>query len=96
MNGAVIIKFNDDVVKITSFNPFSPSVTTSTKSVVKINSIQTLEHQSDPDFGEVLFILSKRYELVYLDKNGIALKKQFSFLSRKDERRVLKELQKYF
>lgn len=92
MGGATIIKLNDDILKITSFNPFLSSPSISTKSIIKIISVQTLEHQPDVDFGGSFFLFTRRYELEYLDHKEKKRKAYFSILNRTKEEKILKTL----
>lgn len=92
MGGATIIKLNDDTLKITSFNPFLASPLISTQSIIKINSVQILEHQSDIDFGGSFFLLTRRYEVEYVDTNGKKRKAYFSILNKNKEESILRTL----
>jgi hypothetical protein len=92
MGGATIIQLNDDTLKITSFNPFLASPSIDTKSIVKINSVQILEPQSDVVFGGYFVLFAKRYELEYLDAKGRKKKAYFSILNKKKEVEIIRTL----
>jgi hypothetical protein len=92
MARATTINLSDDTLRITSFNPLLASHAINIKSIIKITSIQTQEHQTDVDFGGSFFLFTRRYELEYLDHKEKKRKAYFSILNRTKEEKILKTL----
>lgn len=94
MGEATIIKCKDDILKIIPFNPLLPSPSINTKSIIKITSVQTLEHQPDIYFGGSFFLFTRRYEVEYFDAKGRKRKAYFTIINKNKEARILKTLQR--
>ena len=89
---ATIIRFNNDILKITAFNPFWPSTSIQIKSIIKISSVQELEHQTDAEFGGSVYTFSNKYEINYLDIKAKKRKAYFTIKSKNKEEKILRSL----
>ncbi|CAN5618368.1 hypothetical protein BH10BAC4_BH10BAC4_19300 [soil metagenome] len=94
LGGAAIVDIEDNVLTVTSLNPFLGSYSVDIKSITKIKALDTIERKSDVDFGGYFLLFSRRCLIVYLDDERQKHHAYFSILSKKEEKRILKALRK--
>jgi len=92
MRDAFIIVLDAERLKITSFNFLISSHLISRRSIIKINSIQTLEDETYEVYGAPYLTLKRRYELEYLDTQGKKITAYFSFSNWEKEKRIIESL----
>lgn len=91
LGSAKIIKLNNETLKIFSLNPFSLPHLIQINSIVKINSLQTFEHESDVAYGGSYFVLNRVYEIEYKTQTGNK-KARFSIHDSRKEKEILSAL----
>jgi len=92
MRDAYIIKIDNDLLKITSPNIFIASHVISKKSIIKINSIQTLKDETYEVYGAPYLSLKKGYEIEYWSDKGKKKKAYFSISNKNKEKSIMEAL----
>jgi hypothetical protein len=94
LGGAAIVDIEENILTVTSLNPFLGSYSIDIKSITKIKALDTIVRKSDVDFGGYFLLFSRRCLIVYLDDEQQKHNAFFSILSKKEEKRILKALRK--
>lgn len=92
MRDASIILLDAERLKITSLNFLMGTHSISRKSIIKINSIQTLQDETYEVYGAPYLTLKRRYELEHVNNKGKKIKVYFSISNRKKEKLIMEDL----
>jgi hypothetical protein len=92
MRDASIIVLNADMLKIISFNFLIGSHSIPLKSIVKINSIQTLKDDTYEVYGAPYLTLKRHYELEYTNSKGKIQKVCFLISNKQKEKLIMEAL----
>lgn len=92
MRDASILVLDAERLKIISLNFIISSHLIPRKSIVKINSIQTLKDETYEVYGAPYLTLKRRYELEYLNTQGKKITAHLSFSNSQKENTIMKSL----
>ena len=92
MRDASVIVLDAERLKIISLNFLIGAHSIPRKSIIKINSIQTLQDETYEVYGAPYLTLKRRYELEYLNDKGKKIKVYFSISNRQKEKLIMEDL----
>jgi len=94
MRDSYILQLDADRFKITPFNIFIGNSLIRTKSITKINSVQSIEVDDYNVYGAPYFITKRRYQIEYINDKGLISTSHFSISNKQKEKVILMELEK--
>jgi hypothetical protein len=92
MRDACLLKLNGDQFDITPLNPFIGNSSIHTKSIINVNSFQSIEPDDYNVYGAPYFVTKRKYRLDYTNSKKTIDTTFFSISNEEKEKIILKEL----